>query len=126
MLRLFLLLAGGGAGTVLRYWLSTMTYRASGGIFPTGTLAVNLGGSLAIGCLWALFEKGALTPNARLFLLTGLLGGFTTFSTFTLENFSLLRDGELKLAAANILISNFAGIFLVFAGFKGVNLILRR
>ncbi|HBB67545.1 MAG: hypothetical protein A2X28_00735 [Elusimicrobia bacterium GWA2_56_46] len=126
MLRLFLLLAGGGAGTVLRYWLSTMTYRASGGIFPTGTLAVNLGGSLAVGCLWALFEKGALTPNARLFLLTGLLGGFTTFSTFTLENFSLLRDGELKLAAANVLVSNVAGIFLVFAGFKGVNLILRR
>jgi CrcB protein len=103
-----------------------MTYRASGGIFPTGTLAVNLGGSLAVGCLWALFEKGALTPNARLFLLTGLLGGFTTFSTFTLENFSLLRDGELKLAAANVLVSNVAGIFLVFAGFKGVNLILRR
>ena len=126
MLRLFLLLAGGGAGTVLRYWLSTMTYRASGGIFPTGTLAVNLGGSLAVGCLWALFEKGALTPNARLFLLTGLLGGFTTFSTFTLENFSLLRDGELKLAAANVLVSNVAGIFLVFAGFNGVNLILRR
>ncbi len=124
MLRLFLLLAGGGTGTILRYWLSNLTYRAGGGVFPTGTLAVNLGGSLAIGCLWALFEKGALTPNARLFLMTGVLGGFTTFSTFTLENFSLLRDGELKLAAANILVSNIAGIFLVFAGFKGVNLML--
>lgn len=126
MLRLFLLLAGGGIGTILRYWLSNLVYRAAGGVFPSGTLAVNLGGSLAIGALWALFEKGALTPNARLFLLTGMLGGFTTFSTFTLESFSLLRNGELKLAAANILVSNAAGIFLVFAGFKGVNFMLER
>lgn len=126
MLRLFLLLVGGGIGTVLRYWLSNLTYRAAGGVFPSGTLAVNLGGSLAIGVLWALFEKGTLAPNTRLFLMTGILGGFTTFSTFTLENFSLLRNGELKLAAVNILVSNVAGIFLVFAGFKGVNLMLER
>jgi CrcB protein len=126
MLRPFLLLVGGGLGTVLRYWLSMLADRAAGGVLPAGTLAVNLGGSLFIGCLWGLFERGTLTPNARLFLMTGVLGGFTTFSTFTLENFSLLRDGELKLAAANILVSNVAGIFLVFAGFRGVNLMLER
>lgn len=120
------MLAGGGIGTVLRYGLSNLAYRAAGGVFPSGTLAVNLGGSLAIGALWAVFEKGALTPNARLFLMTGILGGFTTFSTFTLENFSLLRNGELKLAAANVLVSNVAGIFLVFAGFKGVNLMFEK
>lgn len=120
------MLVGGGLGTVLRYWLSMLADRAAGGVLPAGTLAVNLGGSLFIGCLWGLFERGTLTPNARLFLMTGVLGGFTTFSTFTLENFSLLRDGELKLAAANILVSNVAGIFLVFAGFRGVNLMLER
>jgi len=125
MLRLFLLMGGGGIGTVLRYGLSNMAYRSSSGIFPTGTLAVNLGGSFAIGCFWALFERTALTPNARLFLMTGVLGGFTTFSTFTLENFSLLRNGEFKIAAANVLLSNLAGIFLVFAGFKGAELALK-
>lgn len=124
--KLTLLAVGGGLGTVFRYALSGFVSRAGGGVFPAGTLAVNLGGSLAIGCLWALFEKGALSPEARLFLITGVLGGFTTFSTFSLENFSLLRDGELRLAAANILISNIAGLFLVFAGFRGAKLFLER
>lgn len=108
---------------MLRYLLSNFTYKSSTSGFPSGTLAVNLSGSLAIGCLWALFEKGALSPNARFFLMTGILGGFTTFSTFTLENLNLLRAGEAKMALANILISNVAGIFLVFAGFKGVGLL---
>jgi len=125
MSRLFLLAAGGGIGTMLRYGLSVFADRAAGGVFPAGTLAVNLGGSLLIGCFWGLFERGALTPEVRLFLMTGVLGGFTTFSTFALENISLMRDGGFKLAAANILISNIAGLFLVFAGFKAVGLMAR-
>ena len=116
--------AGGGIGTVFRYLLSAFADRAAGGAFPAGTMLVNLGGSFLIGCLWGLFERGSLSPNARLFLMTGVLGGFTTFSTFTLENFSLLRDGEFKLAAANMLISNIAGLVLVFAGFKGAGFAL--
>lgn len=126
MLRLFLLAAGGGLGTLLRYGLSVSADRAAAGIFPAGTLAVNLGGSLLIGCVWGLFEQGYLSPDSRLFLMTGVLGGFTTFSTFALENFSLLRDGEMKLAAVNILISNLAGLVLVLAGFKAAGFLIGR
>ncbi len=126
MSKILLLMAGGGMGTLLRYGTAQLTYRFSSGAFPTGTLAVNLIGSFIIGCAWAFFERSLISPNARLFFMVGLLGGFTTFSTFALENFSLIRDGSFKLAFANILLSNVAGIFLVFAGFKLMNSILIR
>ncbi len=86
-------------------------------MFPWGTLAVNLTGSFAIGLLWGVFEVENMSSNARHFIFVGLLGGFTTFSTFALESFSLFRDGEVKLALSNLLISNIVGLALVFAGF---------
>lgn len=114
----FVLLATGGAiGTLLRYSLSGLTYKVIDGIFPWGTLFVNLTGSLAIGLLWGVFEMENLSPNMRNFIFVGVLGGFTTFSTFTLESFNLFRDGEIKLALSNLFISNILGIVLVFAGF---------
>lgn len=118
MTRISLLFLGGGLGTVLRYFLSNLSSRTSGTISPSGTLAVNLGGSLAIGCLWAFFEKGLLKPDAKLFLITGILGGFTTFSTFSIENVTLLRDGQIKIAAINVLASTLGGIALAISGFK--------
>jgi len=78
---------------------------------------VNLAGSFLIGLLWGFFEYEDMSPNARNFIFIGILGGFTTFSTFALENMHLFRDGEIKLAFANILASNIFGILLVFAGF---------
>jgi len=112
-----LLAAGGAIGTLLRYSLSGLTYNYINGIFPWGTLVVNLAGSFAIGFLWGIFEIENMSPAIRNFVFAGILGGFTTFSTFTLESFNLLRDGEIRLAISNILASNIAGIALVFAGF---------
>jgi len=117
MMKIILLAAGGAVGTLLRYALSGAAYRLMGGIFPWGTLAVNLAGSLAIGFLWGFFEVQNISPYLRNFLFIGVLGGFTTFSTFALESFNLLRDGEIKLALSSIIASNAIGIALVFSGF---------
>ncbi len=114
----FLYLALGGAtGTILRYIISGLVYRFYDGFFPWGTFAVNLSGSFVIGFLWESFERVSVSPNLRLFLLIGMLGAFTTFSTYSLESFNLLRDGEMRLALFNILLSNIVCIASVFLGF---------
>lgn len=117
MTKVLILAAGGAIGTLMRYSLSGLTHRAVSGMFPWGTLAVNLTGSLFIGLLWGLFEIQNISSNVRTFLFIGILGGFTTFSTFALESLHLMRDGEIKLALSNVLVSNMLGILLVFAGF---------
>jgi CrcB protein len=88
-----------------------------GGVFPWGTLLVNMMGSFIIGLLWGVFETGNLSTNVRNFIFIGVLGGFTTFSTFALESLNLFRDGEMKLALSNLLVSNILGVALVFVGF---------
>jgi CrcB protein len=118
MVKIILLATGGAIGTLLRYSLSGYTYRFFDSIFPWGTLFVNLTGSFAIGTLWGFFEIENLSPNVRNFIFIGLLGGFTTFSTFALENFNLFRDGEIKLLMLNVLASNVIGIMLVFGGYS--------
>lgn len=117
MTKLIVLAAGGAIGTILRYSVSGMTHRFFDSTFPWGTLSVNLAGSFVIGLLWGFFEAADLSPNARNFIFIGILGGFTTFSTFALENMNLFRDGEIRLAISNLLASNILGIVLVFAGF---------
>ncbi len=117
MTKILLLAAGGAIGTVLRYSVSGFAYKVSDGIFPWGTLVVNLAGSFIIGLLWGLFEIETISSNVRNFVFIGILGGFTTFSTFALESFNLFRDGEVKLALTNLIASNVLGILLVFAGF---------
>ncbi len=118
MVKIILLATGGAIGTLLRYSLSGYTYRFFDSTFPWGTLFVNLTGSFAIGTLWGFFEIENLSPNVRNFVFIGLLGGFTTFSTFALENFNLFRDGEIKLLMSNVLASNIIGIMLVFGGYS--------
>ena len=111
-----MLAAGGALGTVLRYSVSGLAQRSAIGMFPWGTLAVNLTGSFLIGLLWGIFEVQNISSNFRTFLFVGILGGFTTFSTFALESLNLMRDGEIKIALTNVIASNILGILLVFGG----------
>ena len=118
MYKILLIGAAGLAGTLARYWLSGWADQWWGGTFPFGTLLVNLAGCLVIGFLFhATEEKYLIDPIVRSAVLVGFLGGFTTFSSFGVQSFNLLRDGEVFLASANILISNIAGLVLVWIGY---------
>ena len=116
---------GGAIGSSFRYLTSVFIERFSRSNFPYETLAANLVGCLLIGLLWGYFEKIPLRNEFRLFLFTGLLGGFTTFSTFARENVQYLKTGEPLLAVSYILISNLCGILLVAAGFLIASHLLR-
>ena len=112
--RWFNLVAGGIAGTVSRYLLAGWVYQVFGTSFPYGTLIVNLIGCFIIGFLASLSEeKFLLSPNARLLLMVGFCGAFTTFSTFMLETAHLMKDGENLKAFMNVAASVVIG-FLVF------------
>jgi CrcB protein len=108
-----LVFVGGGAGSVARYLLATAVQRVAPGGFPLGTFLVNLVGCFAVGVVGALgLERAALSPEARTFLMVGVLGGFTTFSAFTWETLGLLGTRDLARAAL------YAGgsVFLGLAG----------
>jgi CrcB protein len=109
---------GGFVGSVSRYALSGLVQRlAPSDLFPYGTLAVNVAGCLAIGLLHGMMEtRMLLGPEARLFLFIGVLGGFTTFSTFGYESFALLRDAEAVRAGANVLLHVVLGLAAVWLG----------
>ncbi len=108
------LITGGIAGTLARYTLAGLVYQICGTAFPYGTLVVNLVGCFLIGFLAALAEeKFLLGPHARLLLMTGFCGAFTTFSTFMLETANLIKDGEMLRAFLNLSLSVVVG-FLVF------------
>jgi len=127
MIKILLLLSGGAAGTLARYAVSGWGHKLYMGDFPIGTLLVNLIGSLIIGLAWGVFELSNITSNMRTFLFMGVLGGFTTFSSYTLETLNLFRDGDVKFGLTNILLNNILGLALVLLGFilatKIINLI---
>ena len=117
MLRNFLLVAlGGGIGSMLRYGTLLMI---NAKYFPWSTLAVNIIGSFLIGLILALsIKEESILYNWKLFLVTGVCGGFTTFSAFSMENMELLQNGKYLLAATYIALSVVLGIAAAFAGFK--------
>ncbi len=116
MSKILLLVGGGGAsGAVLRYMIWRWLGVSQVG-FPKATFIVNMVGSLLIGVLFALLteEKDHTT---RLFAITGFLGGFTTFSSFTWESFMLFQEGKWKIALTYIVASNISGLVFVLLGF---------
>ncbi len=120
---IFIALAG-LAGTLIRYWLAGFVSRQYGETFPWGTLIVNLIGSFLAGALYHLAEERLLiSPALRTIIMIGLLGGFTTFSSYGLQTFTLLRDGQIGLATLNVAVSNVLGLLMVWMGYVVFKLI---
>ena len=108
---------GGGIGSVLRHLVNVLAARGLGTAFPYGTLTVNVTGSIVMGVCAGYFAfKGDAAQGWRLFLMTGVLGGFTTFSAFSLDAASLYQRGEIALAAIYVVASVAASIAGLFAG----------
>ncbi len=116
-MQLLLVGTGGFFGAVGRWLLAGAVQRAAGAsFFPWGTLAVNLLGGLALGLLMELVRPGWVTPQMRLLVGVGFLGGFTTFSTFMLESLRLVEEGEWLYAFGNLAGSVTAGLVLTWLG----------
>jgi CrcB protein len=117
MMKLLNLILGGAVGTVARYLLGGVVYRVLGTSFPYGTLIVNVSGCFILGILTALADKKfILGPDARLLLMIGFCGAFTTFSTLIFESDSLLKNGQAMRAFTNIFASVIIGFILFRVG----------
>jgi CrcB protein len=116
----WVLIAGGGAfGSILRYAVQGWVQRFSGSLFPVGTLAVNITACFAIGLLGGLFAGPQLMREEyRIGLTVGVLGGYSTFSTFGMETFNLANDGEYAFAALNMVLSCAVGLAAVWLGYR--------
>ena len=118
-MKLYLLVAlFGAAGSVLRYSLYLITPRFFYLNFPVSTVIVNLLGSFFIGVCISLSDKSIITENIRIYIAIGLLGGFTTFSTFSMDLFNLLNKSLYVEMISYLVLSVFGGVFLFFAGYK--------
>ncbi len=118
LLRLVLVGVGGCVGAMLRYVVSGYVQNAlRDAQFPYGTLAVNVMGCFIIGLLSQVADaRGLFTTESRLFIFTGVLGGYTTFSTFANESMNLLRDGQGVAVVANVAVHVFASLAAVWLG----------
>ena len=122
MTQVLAIAAGGAIGALLRYWVSTAVQGRTTSIFPYGTLTVNVIGSLLIGFLYIwLIERLAVGPAVRAFMLIGVLGAFTTFSTFSIETLNLMESGHLGKALVNMLVS-----VIVCTGAAGLGVLAAR
>jgi CrcB protein len=119
MARFFLICLGGAIGSGARYLFSTAMTRAFGN-FPFGTMGVNVIGSFFASVVMVLaLEKSAISPDLRFFLVTGVLGGFTTYSSFNYETLHLAQSGALGLAAVNVAVTL---VVCALAGIGGIAL----
>jgi CrcB protein len=118
MTNILLVGIGGFIGSVMRYLASGYVQQASRSVdFPYGTLAVNVAGCFVIGFLSQLAEgRGLFTSESRLFVFTGILGGFTTFSSFGNETLNLVRGSQMMNAFANVGANVIVGLFAVWLG----------
>lgn len=109
---------GGSIGAMARYLLGGVVHQWVPGFFPYGTFVVNILGCLVFGLIVGLAEsRFVVGPDARAFLLIGVLGGFTTFSSFTFETFELVRSGQFVAAGVNIIGQVVIGFLLLWGGF---------
>lgn len=112
---------GGAIGTIARYWINLIFTARFGEAMPWGTIFINITGSLIIGLFAALTEAGGrlpVPPEIRNFILVGLCGGYTTFSSFSLQTLTLIQTGAPGRALANVLISVTLCILAVWLGFS--------
>jgi fluoride exporter len=112
---------GGAAGCALRHAVNLGFARFTGSAVPMATATVNLAGSFVIGALAGLLAVGKLhmSPHARTFVFVGILGGFTTFSSFMLDTLTLLQTGRDGIALANLTLQLAGGVACVWAGYHG-------
>lgn len=113
---------GGFAGSVLRYLISRYLSLFWPVSFPAGTFIVNILGSFLIGIIMGLSFKSSISTQTRLLLATGFCGGFTTFSTYSLEIFELVQRGETGISLLYLLASLIGGVLFVWIGFLTANL----
>jgi CrcB protein len=108
---------GSAIGGVGRHWLGMLVAQRVGTSFPWGTLFVNVTGSFLIGLAAAMTDTRPDSQTAREFLMVGILGGYTTFSAFSLQTFALMRDGKILFAGANIALSVVLCLLAVWVGY---------
>ena len=109
---------GGALGSVARYGMAGVVQRYTSPYFPYGTFAVNITGCLVFGVIFGLTEQRfAISPAMRAFLLIGVLGGFTTFSSYTFESFQLIRDAEVFRATVNVAGQVVLGLVFFWLGY---------
>ena len=102
---------GGGIGAVIRYWVTKQSANLFNSSIPIGTLIVNVVGGFLIGMIYELsMSTDLISPNLKLFLTTGIMGGLTTFSTFSYETISLISDGRFIVGMTNILLNVFLSL----------------
>lgn len=120
---------GGAVGSIARAWLALAVARVTGPQFPWGTILINIIGSFVIGFFGSLTASGsrfAASANIRAFVMIGLCGGFTTFSSFSLQTLELLRDGSVTQALGNIGLSVALCLLAVAVGHYGAAVINRQ
>lgn len=118
MPNLLFIALGGAIGALLRYGVSSCVQNWTKSPFPWGTMTVNIIGCFVIGICGALIAGSHLRAEFRPFILIGVQGSFTTFSTFGYETFELINDGYIAKAGLNILLSNLAGLAAVLIGYR--------
>ena len=119
MTKIIFIAIGGGGGAVLRYLVSAWGQRITQGAFPLGTMMVNVSGCLAIGLIGALFGGPVLVREEyRAAILIGLLGGYTTYSSFGWETVMLANDGQFGRALMNVLVTTTLGLAAVWIGYR--------
>jgi CrcB protein len=117
ILKIIAVAAGGSVGAAFRYLIYYYFERQHSSVFPWATLLVNLLGSFLIGFLWGYLDRVFVTTGIRLLIFVGLLGSFTTYSTYAFDVMNLFREGEFRLMVAYVLGSNLLAIGLAFTGY---------